>query len=164
MQRQHDCLIQNFAIVTGINHVRLSECGEHLLFAHPPLFKDALVLLLRFKDAQLVHGFQIIARPEAQKRRQVVRAQHRQRLIVIILRHPVIAVVVVEIHHAIRIDTVIAQRLAHLFRDDTKILADDDTALAVAFQRENRHQIGERVAHIGAEIGVVAVGNPPQAA
>ena len=164
VQRQHDCLIQNFAIVTGINHVRLSECGEHLLFAHPPLFKDALVLLLRFKDAQLVHGFQIVAGPEAQKRRQVVRTKHRQRLIVIILRHPVIAVVVVEIHHAIRIDAVIAQRLAHLLRDDTKILADDDTALAVTFQRKNRHQIGKRITHIRAEIGVVAISDPPQAA
>ena len=164
MQRQHNRLIENLAVVADIKHVRMAQCSEHLLLAHPPLLQNALVLVLRFKDAQLVHGFQIIARPEAQKRRQVVRTQHRQRLIVIILRHPIMAIVLVEIHHAVGIHAIIAQRLAHLFRDDTKILADDDTALAVTFQRKNRHQIGKRITHIRAEIGVVAISDPPQAA
>ena len=142
----------------------MTQRGENLLLAHPPLLMNMLVLVLRFKNAQLVHGLNIVARPEAEQRRQVVRTKHRQRLIVIILRHPVIAVVLVEIHHAVGIHAIIAQRLAHLFRDDTKILADDDTALAVTFQRKNRHQIGERITHIRAEIGVVAISDPPQAA
>ena len=164
MQRQHNRLIENLAVVADIQHVRMAQCSEHLLLAHPPLLMNALVLVLRFKDAQLVHGFQVIAHPEAQKRRQVVRTQHRQRLIVIILRHPIMAIVLVEIHHAVGIHAIIAQRLAHLLRHNAEVFTDYHTALAVAFQRKNRHQIGERIAHIGAEIGVVAVGNPPQAA
>ena len=156
-------MVQHLAVVVRVQHVRLPERRENLLLALPPLRQQLLVLLWGLKNAQPVHRLDVVVRPETEQRREVMRADHGERLIVVILRHPVIAVVVVEIHHAVRIDGVLTQRAAHLLRHNAQILTDHHTAFTVALQRQNRHQVGNRITHIGAKIGAVAISNPPKA-
>jgi hypothetical protein len=102
---------------------------------------------------QLRGQLDVLAQPEAAQRRQVVRADHGQRL-GLPLRGPAEAAVLValEQQRLVRQQVALAHGLAHARRDVAQVLADHHALVALALQREHRQQVLQRVLDVGAAL------------
>lgn len=104
--------------------------------------------------------FHVFAEPEAPQRRQVVRADHGQRLRVPLRGRLERAVLrALEQQRPVRKQRFLGHRLAHARRHVAQVLADHHALVPVAFQCEDREHLLERIAHVGA----VAFGGPEKA-
>ena len=130
-------------------------------FAAFALGEQVLVLGIAGEDAKTLHGVEIVLFPITRKRREIVCADDGQGVFRIFFRQQIARAVMVEVHHAVGIDTVFTKSDAHFVRHDTEVFADDDAAGAATFEGKDGHQFSQRVAHVSTEIGAVAVGNPP---
>ncbi|CZW12877.1 Uncharacterised protein [Enterobacter cloacae] len=70
--------------------------------------------------------------------------------------------VVFKIEHFIGVDAAVAELADNFHRHGTEIFTDHHALMALAFQREDRQQIVNRILHVRAVIGRFTVRDPPQ--
>ncbi|CZV94286.1 Uncharacterised protein [Enterobacter cloacae] len=71
--------------------------------------------------------------------------------------------VVFKIEHFIGVNAAVAKLTDDFYRHGTEIFADHHALMALAFQRQDRQQIVNRILNIRPVIGRLTVGDPPQA-
>ncbi len=119
-------------------------------------------LLVR-KQAELPAQAQVVARPPARQRGQVVRAHGHQRMARVLARGLEITVgPALEIQEAVRMNLGAGQCRAHLVGHGAEVFTDHHAMVALALQCDDGHHLVQRVVHVGAIACAMAFGHPEQ--
>ncbi len=129
------------------------------------LFIAPAFLTLSFSRASvngpgLQTSLNVLPRPEAGERRQVVSSGRCQRLLRICVWGSEAVFVFFENQQPVTQDAEFREGLAHFRFDGPQVFADDHGLVANAFKRKNPHQIFRPVLHIGALRGIGTFGYP----
>jgi hypothetical protein len=107
---------------------------------------------------------QVMGRPPARERRQVVGADRHHRLARPGRRRPEGTVgLALEVQQPVRLHAAAAHGVAHGVRHGAQVLADHQAAMALAFQGQDGHQLVDRIGHVAAVARRAGGGDPEQA-
>src|SRR5438270_10494844 len=131
-----------------------------LLALFPRLFQR--VLILDETDPRSL--LDVASRPEAGECRHVVRVRRRQRKRLVLLgRAEAPALLLLEVQDLGRQNAPLLQRRRYLLRDSAEVLADHESVMPNALQREDAEQIVGRVPHVRSFPPCLPLGNPEEA-
>ncbi len=163
LHRDRELLGERCRGIGGPGDQSLGAQGVHQRRALARSLGPRALELARVEQPQGIARGEVGAVPPAGERRQVVRGPRHQRAPRIGRRRLECDAVALEEQQAVGEDLVRLELAAQLLGDGAQVLADHEAALAVALERHDAEQVGERVAHVRALARLAPGRNPPQA-